>query len=207
MGKLNLTRHYKSYYTAASYPEIKEIEAARYLSVAGRGDPSEKAYANDLGALYSIAYGVKFICKAEDNDFVVGKLEGLWNYDEEKYAGVSMAEAPLKIPRSEWNYRMLIRIPDFVAQKHVNTAIHNAVTRKGLLLAEKVTVFDLPAQKVVQMLHLGPFDQEHKTLLQIKGFIDSAQLQRDGLHHEIYLNDFNRTAGENLKTILREPVK
>lgn len=61
--------------------------------------------------------------------------------------------------------------------------------------------------KVVQMLHVGPFDKEPETLQKIDEFMMNHNLKRAGLHHEIYLSDFNKTAPEKLKTILREPVE
>jgi hypothetical protein len=60
--------------------------------------------------------------------------------------------------------------------------------------------------KCVQMLHVGPFDQEPVSLQVMKGFMDEKGLQQNGLHHEIYLSDFRKVAPENLRTILREPV-
>ena len=58
------------------------------------------------------------------------------------------------------------------------------------------------------MLHKGPFIYEVETLEQLEQFAENHNLSKRGIHHEIYLVDF--TAGgsqENLKTILREPVR
>jgi hypothetical protein len=57
------------------------------------------------------------------------------------------------------------------------------------------------------MMHVGPFANEPESLAQIAAFSDQNNLARNGLHHEIYLSDFRKTAPEKLKTILREPVK
>lgn len=114
MEKLDLTRLYKNYYSAKPTPAIVDIEEAKFLSVTGKGDPSEKMFADKIEALYTTAYAIKFISKSSGKDFVVARLEGLWWFDEQKFAG---------------------------------------------------------------------------------------------LHHEIYLSDFRKTAPDKLKTILREPVK
>lgn len=98
MEKLALTKHDKAYYSAGAKPELKKLMACNYLAIAGKGDPSAPAFQLDLQALYSVAYNIKFACKAEGNDFVVPKLEGIWNFDMEKYKGVGMAEAPLQVP-------------------------------------------------------------------------------------------------------------
>lgn len=207
MTKLDLTKEHKAYYTATSKPELLTIGKAQFLSIPGKGDPSGQTYADKLQALYSVAYAVKFLYKAMDKDFVVAKLEGLWSFDEDKYAGLSADEAPLKIPRSEWNYRMLIRIPDFVTREQLERAVKTVVNQKQISLAAEIEWFEMEEGKVVQMLHKGPFSEEPETLKQIVAFCEEHRLSKNGLHHEIYLSDPRKTAPEKLKTILREPVK
>jgi hypothetical protein len=207
MNKLDLTKTYKSYYSAKNTPQLIDIEKAQFLSITGKGDPSGKEYADKIQALYATAYTVKFIYKSMSNDFVVSKLEGLWSYDEIKYKDVSMDEAPSRIPRSEWLYRMMIRMPDFVTKEQIETAIQTVSTKKQITLASEIEFYEMNEGKVVQMLHIGPFANEIQTLKQIQEFTIKNNLQRNGIHHEIYLSDFRKTAPEKLKTILREPVK
>lgn len=206
MEKLDLTKAYRSYYTAKSKPELLTIEPACFLSISDKGDPSEQGFADNLQALYSVAYGIKFMCKAKKKDFTVPKLEGLWSFDEEKYKGVSMSDAPLKIPRREWTYRVLLRMPEFVTAEMLDTVIQNVVAKKQLELARKVKWLEMNEGKVIQMLHTGPFSEEPKTLEKIMEFCQANGLRRNGLHHEIYLSDFRKTPPEKLRTILREPV-
>ena len=78
MNKLDLTKKYKQYYTAKSQPELIRLEEITYLSLEGQGDPSGEEYAANISALYSVAYALKFLCKASGNDFVVARLEGQW---------------------------------------------------------------------------------------------------------------------------------
>lgn len=207
MEKLDLSKHYKAYYTATAKPELVDIKAAKYLSVLGKGDPSHPDYAATLQALYATAYAVKFWYKAQKQDFVVAKLEGQWWYDEAQYKGVSMDNAPTLIPRSEWYYRMLIRLPEYVTPEVVQNITNEVATKKQIALAKQVHLYEMQEGKCVQMLHIGPFDKEPETLQQILAFSKANKLERNGLHHEIYLSDFNKTAPEKLRTILREPVK
>lgn len=207
MDKLDLTKKYKSYYTARTRPEVVEIEKAQFLSITGKGDPSGQAFAEKLQGLYATAYAIKFMMKEKGKDFTVAKLEGLWWFDEEKYGAPSISEAPQKVPRSEWQYRLLIRMPDFVTNQHVETARHTVVSKKGIALAAETGWFEMAEGKTVQMLHVGPFDKEPETLEQMAVFMRDKNFQRNGLHHEIYLSDFRKTAPAKLKTILREPVR
>lgn len=207
MEKLDLAKHYKSYYTAKTKPELVNIEKAQFLSITGKGDPSAQAFADRVQALYASAYTLKFIFKEQQKDFVVAKLEGLWWYDEERFAALSFDETPATIPRSEWEYRLLIRLPDFVTPQDVSVATAAVVSKKDIRLAKEITFYEMTEGQAVQMLHIGPFEKEPETLKQILEFTQARQLQKNGLHHEIYLSDFRKTPPEKLKTILREPVK
>lgn len=207
MSKLDLTKTDKIYYKAKTTPEIVFIEKANYISLTGKGDPSGKDFSEKIQALYTTTYIIKFMLKEVNNDFVVPKLEALWGFDNEKYASVSMDEAPQKIPRSEWNYRIMIRMPDFVTKEQTEEAIMIAVNKKQNALAKTIEFFEMEEGKVIQVLHIGPFDTEPQTLKKIQEFSTENNLQQNGLHHEIYLSDFRKTAPEKLKTILREPVK
>lgn len=205
--KTDLTKQYRSYYKAKNKPELIHIEAAHYLSVSGKGDPSGPGFNACLRALYATAYSLKFMYKARALDFTVAKLEGLWSFDESRYGKVTMHEAPQKIPRSEWEYRLLIRLPDCVEENDLSVAKEKALHKKGLPGIADVEWYEMKEGKCVQMLHVGPFDQEQETLLVMQAFMEEHEFQKNGTHHEIYLSDFRKTPPEKLKTILREPVK
>ncbi len=207
MKKIDLTKEFKTYYSAKSEPEIVHLAKAQYLSIQGKGDPSGKDFAQKIQALYPVAYALKFAFKARDKDFVVAKLEGLWWYDESRYQHATIDNAPQTIPRSEWEYRLLIRIPDFVTRKDVESAVNECYAAKGIVAIKDVTFFELEEGKVAQMLHTGPFDSEPESLAKLMEFMTARNLGRNGLHHEIYLSDFRKTSPDKLKTILREPVK
>lgn len=207
MEKLDLTKKYKAYYTAKPKPEIVTIPPTRYLSIEGLGDPSQPLFTEKLQALYPVAYTLKFICKSRGQDFVVPKLEGLWWYDENKYPNVTFTGTPTNVKREDWQYRLLIRIPDFVKESDVVNAIAVVQEKKQVEPAGEIRMHELNEGKVVQMLHVGPFDKEPETLQKIYAFTKEHDLKKNGLHHEIYLSDFRKTPPEKLKTILREPVR
>lgn len=207
MIKIDLVKEDKPYFTAKAKPEEYEVGPMSYLAVEGKGDPSSEDFAAKISALYSTAYTVKFDFKAQGKDFVVSKLEGQWWYDEQRFGTPSMEDAPKAIPRSEWEYRLLIRMPDFVTEAQVSAATKAVVQKKGIAGAAQVSLLELNEGRVVQMLHVGPFDKEPETLAQMMAFMREKGMQKNGLHHEIYLSDFRKTAPEKLRTILREPVK
>ncbi len=207
MEKIDLVKQYKYYYTAKAIPEIVEFDTARYVSIQGKGDPSGDAFAADIQLLYPVAYGVKALCKTSGKDFGVPKLEGLWWFDEQQFGNPGIAEAPLKVPRSAWEYRLLIRLPDFADAEMVASAVDSVVYKKKMPEAANVHYYEMTEGKCVQMLHVGPYADEPASLQKINDFIQLHRLAKNGLHHEIYLSDFRKTAPAALKTILREPVK
>jgi hypothetical protein len=206
MKKLDLTKKYKTYFTAKTKPELVEIEKASFLSICGKGDPSEHAFIERIEALYPVAYALKFEFKAKDMDFVVSKLEGLWWFDEMKYPGKTI-ETAIEVPRSEWEYRLLIRLPDFVTKEDFDKAVDRVFRKKKNLLVRELEYFTMIEGKSIQMLHVGPYSTESESLKKILKFCDDNSLKRNGQHHEIYLSDFRKTEPDKLKTILREPVK
>lgn len=207
MEKLDLTKKYKTYFTAKTKPEIVEIEPAQFLTLTGKGDPSDKHFSENIQALYATAYVIKFMFKEQNKDFTVSKLECLWWFDENKFGQFSMEEAPQKIARSEWEYRLLVRMPEYVTENEVRKGIDKTVAKKKLELAKAIELYQMTEGRSVQMLHIGPFATEPETLIQMKQLIEQNGFAKNGLHHEIYLSDFNKTAPDKLKTILREPVK
>ncbi|PHN04739.1 GyrI-like domain-containing protein [Flavilitoribacter nigricans] len=206
MEKLDLKKRYAPYYSAARQPEIRQIEAARYISITGQGDPDGPEYAAKVQALFTVAYSLKFAFKQEGQDFVVPRLEGCWWFDEDAYGSVTMEEAPTRIPRSEWHWRMMIRMPEFVHAAALTVAIDEVIRKKALETARSIAWLETPPEKVVQMLHVGPFEREPESLRILQQFIEQRGFKKAGLHHEIYLSDIRRAAPESWRTILREPV-
>ncbi len=208
MEKLDLTKLYPDYYKAKPQPELVDLAEANFLSITGKGDPSSEAFAEKIQALYGVAYAIKFYYKNLGKDYTVAKLEGLWWFDKQKYGvNFTISEAPTLIPRSDWNYELLLRLPDYVSSDRVKSIRMEVFAKKKNILVPEVEFVTMKEGKVVQVLHEGPFANEPVTLEKIQTFMLENNLQQAGLHHEIYLSDFRKTAPEKLKTILREPVK
>lgn len=60
--------------------------------------------------------------------------------------------------------------------------------------------------KAVQIMHIGPYDQEGPAIAGLHAFAAENGLHICGKHHEIYLSDPGRTAPEKMKTVVRQPV-
>lgn len=61
--------------------------------------------------------------------------------------------------------------------------------------------------RCVQVLHVGPYDQEPATIEAMRACAEANGLSLKGPHHEIYFSDPRRVSSARLKTILRQPVR
>jgi len=59
----------------------------------------------------------------------------------------------------------------------------------------------------IQMMHIGPYADEPRTIEKMKTFALENGYRHRGKHHEIYLGDPRRAKPERLRTILRQPVE
>lgn len=198
--KLDLHRQHKEEYVAPKSPVVVDVGEARYLTIAGQGEPGGQAFVSKVGALYGVAFSVKMKSKAAGRDYAVAKLEGLWWGAKSKHDFFGE-------PRETWNWKLLIRTPVFITEEEVQAAV-NALADNGRgAVTRDVRLETIGEGRCVQMLHVGPYSTETQTLIQMMEFMKENGLTRNGLHHEIYLSDPKRTAPEKLRTILRVPVK
>ena len=197
--KLDLKKEHKTYYKAKIIPEVVEFGEIPFLTIEGKGEPGGKEFTSKVEALYSLAYGVKNLCKKQGKDFVVPNLEGLWWVESYKPA--------LEVPRGEWLWKLLIRMPEFVTSEIVEKAKVEVIKRRGIELVDEIKFEKLTEGKCVQVLHIGPYSTEPESLAKMRKLMEEKNLVENGLHHEIYLSDPRRVPEEKWKTILRQPVK
>ena len=199
MPKLDLVREYKSYYKAGKKPEIVEFDEANYLSIEGKGEPAGEVFVSKVEALYPLAYGIKKACKKQGKDFGVPKLEGLWWVEGDTPA--------LELPRSEWCWKLLIRMPEFVSGEMMASVQPEVAKKRKNDLIHEISFEKITEEKCVQIMHIGPYITEPKTITLLMEFITENGLAVNGLHHEIYLSDPRKTEPSIMRTLIRYPVK
>lgn len=199
MSKLDLFKTDKTYYKASKKPVEVQLSPVPYLSIKGISAPEDPLFDESVAALYAVAYALKFQYKAQDQDFVVAKMEGQWWVED--------ARPFPEVPRTEWHWNVLIRLPEFVQEADFKTAKSAVAAKKNPKHLESVQWQIMDEAHCVQMLHLGSYDAEEETLRQITTYMEEQGLTYNGYHHEIYLNDPRRTPEEKLRTIIRYPVK
>jgi hypothetical protein len=191
-AKTDFKRELDCYSARRDRFRILDVPDLRYLMVDGRGDPNTgTAFGAAAEALYPVAYRLKFAGKRLGRDHVVMPLEGLWWADD-------MDSFTASRDKSRWHWTLMIMVPDWIDEAMFADA---APPGSGVRLGS------LSEGRCVQILHVGPFEDEAATLARMHDeFIPANGLRMTGRHHEIYLSDPRRAAPEKLRTILRQPV-
>ena len=203
MSKLDLKKELKEFYKAsAKKPNIIDVPEGKFVTIIGHGAPGGPAYQAALNALYSAAYTLKFKCKAEEKDFTVMTLEGLWWWDDPSITDVS--DAP---PMEEWNWKSMIRMPDFVTEEMIEAVREEVREKKGIEEADKIKLETFHEGLSAQIMHIGSYSEEGPTVKRLHDFIEENGYRMRGIHHEIYMSDPRRVPPERLKTIIRQPVE
>ena len=198
--KLDLYKLHKAEYAAPKKPALIETKPALFLAIDGRGGPGDETFQAKVAGLYGLAYTAKFNSKLAGRDYVVCKLEGLyWTGD-----GTSSLD---DTPKDQWCWKLLMRVPDFITAGHLEDARRILRDRGKEGDFDDVVLETIDEGLCVQMLHVGPYEDERATIDAMMSFAEAEGLRPHGRHHEIYLNDPRRVPPEKLRTILRQPVE
>ena len=202
-------KEYKEFYLPKRKPTIVTVPAANFIAVRGQGDPNEVGgdYQQAISILYSVAYTLKMSYMGDHRiegfyDYVVPPLEGFWY--QEGAAGVDLTR------KSDFHWISVIRLPDFTKKADFDWAVQEA-SRKKKLDCSKAEFLTIEEGLCVQMMHLGPYDDEPGSIALMDDYILQQGYENDltdcRLHHEIYLSDARRVPSEKWKTVIRHPIR
>lgn len=200
--KVDFKKSIDAYRASVGSFAVVDVPELRYLMIDGHGDPNTAAFAETTAALYPVAYRLKFASKHElGRDYVVMPLEGLWWAQD-------MAAFTAARDKSQWDWTLMIMVPDWVDDAMVAAAKAQVVAKDGgPSRLQNVRLAPLAEGRCLQTLHVGPYDAEAEVLRRMhEEFIPGHGLRMTGTHHEIYLSDARRVAPDRLRTILRQPV-
>lgn len=203
-------KEYKQFYMPKNRPEIIEVPPMQYVAVEGKGNPNEEngEYAAALSMLYGVSWTIKMSCKSGHGidgffEFTVPPLEGLWWLD-----GLQGEIDYMR--KSDFRWISMIRLPEFVTPEVFGWALSEVEKKKGIETG-KARLIPLHEGLCVQCMHIGPYDNEPATIAAMHAFAEDSgyamDISAERRHHEIYLGDPRKTLPENLKTVIRLPVK
>ncbi len=202
-------KEYKEFYLPLKKPVIIDVPTMNYIAIQGTGNPNEEEgdYKKALSILYSIAFTIKMSYKGTHQidgyfEYVVPPLEGFWWMDG--IDGIDYTQKEL------FHWISVIRLPDFVTKKDFDWAIEEVQKKKGTDCS-KAEFYTLTEGLCVQIMHIGPYDDEPATIALMDKYIAEQGYEHDftehRLHHEIYLSDARKAAPTKLRTVIRHPIK
>lgn len=193
-------KHEKEIYLPKTKPEIIDVPAFNFFTISGKGDPNQESFGEAVGALYSLAYGIKMLPKKGITpegyiEYTVYPLEGVWDLDE---------SAKGVLDKSQFLYTIMIRQPAFVTAELAEQVLAATKEKKPNPWLEKTQFETIQDGLCVQMMHVGPYDDEPRSFEIMEAFCAENKLARTSkTHREIYISDPGRTTPEKLKTVLR----
>ena len=201
-------KEYKELYLPKNLPQIVEVPQMNYAAIRGKGDPNseESGYKAAIEVLYAISYTLKMSYKGPHTingffEYVVPPLEGFWYM--EGTDGVDY------LRKKDFCWISVIRLPDFVTKEDFIWAKKEA-ERKKKIDASKAEFITVAEGLCVQMMHMGSYDSEPKSVAEMDEFIEKNGYKNDfsdeRMHHEIYLSDPRKTPEEKRKTVIRHPI-
>lgn len=210
MKKIDYKKEYRGLYLPKQEPMLINVPKITYVTVCGKGDPNIcEEYKEAIELLYGISYTIKMSKMTDDKidgyfEYVVPPLEGLWWLDKKP-------EDLFISDKNKFYWKAMIRLPEFVTVDAFEIAKNKLKIKKPNLDINKINYEEIEEGKCVQIMHIGSYDSEVTSIKKIYDFIDENGLEIDindcRLHHEIYLSDPRKTKVENLKTVIRYPVK
>lgn len=216
MEKLDYKKEYKDFYMPKTKPVIVEIPQMNMIRVKGKGNPNveQGEYQKSIQILYGINFTIKMSKRGSHvingyHDYVVPPLEGLWWME-----GIKGIDDQKK---DQFSFYSMMRLPDFVDQDVFDWAVEEFCKKHQEIDISQTEFISFEEGLCVQMLHKGAYDEEPKTVEQLHRFVQEQGyvLDYDGMspsqhirkHHEIYLSDPRRCKPENLKTVIRLPIR
>jgi hypothetical protein len=203
-SKVDFKKTLKEFYQPNSKEAVLiEIPEMQFLMIDGMGSPGDsEEYLNALGALYPVAFKVKFLSKAKGKDYVVPPLEGLWWADNMK--NFSQGK------RDKWKWTMMIMQPEWITGEMVIEAIDITKKNKPELteFLNKLRLEKYKEGKTAQIMHIGPYSEEGSTITKLHDFITQKKGKFNGhekKHHEIYLSDPRKANPTRMRTVIRQP--
>ena len=209
MEKYEWKKKEKEFYQPKAKPEIIDIPSFKFFTIEGKGNPNDEFFADYIGVLYSLSYAVKMSYKKGIEpkgfyDYVVYPLEGFWDLTEK---GKEESKKGI-INKEELLFKLMIRQADFVDEAYAKFIVEEVNKNKPHALLNNVKFEEIEEGKVVQMLHVGTYDNEPESFKMMEEFAKDKGFERlDKTHKEIYLSDARKLEAEKLKTILRFKVK
>jgi hypothetical protein len=194
------------YYPPTDQVVVVDVPEIQYLMVDGTGDPNTcQEFKDTYAILYPIGYTLKFMSKAQGQDYVVMPPEALWWADD--------IDDFLEGKKDNWIWVSMMMIPNHITQDMFEEAVAQVQEKKADELPasfSKLRFERYNEGSAAQLMHIGSYSEEHDNIMKIHKYIQDQGGSFDGKvwgqhHHEIYLSDPRRVKPDRMKTVIRQP--
>jgi len=196
MLKYEWRKKEKDSYLPKAKPELVDVPEYKFVTIAGEGNPNSEHFSEYIGVLYTVSYAIKTTLKKREPKpkgymgYTVYPLEGVWDISKEARKTFNGM-----VNKDDFVYTLMIRQPDFVSDTFFKEMLDLAKKKKPYALLDQVQFETIREGKCIQMLHIGPYDNEPENFKTMESFATANNWCRDSkVHREIYLSDFRKVA-------------
>jgi hypothetical protein len=207
MEKIDLRKEWKHLYApSAKQAALVKVPKFNFVMIDGEIEPgaspgTSQAFGEAMEALYGMSYTLKFtskLRKANPIDYTVMALEGLWWVGSGEFSFDK---------KDNWCWTLMMMQPKHITIKMYQAALQQLKEKRNPPALAKLRFESFQEGLCVQIMHIGPYSEEPRSLERMQAFADANGYVYRGKHHEIYMGDPRRAKPDKLKTILRHPVE
>lgn len=199
--KEGIRREYKKVYNASTKRiNIVDVPEFNFIMIDGIGNPNVEEFRLKAQALRILSKAIKDYYRANDDLlYLVSPLEGVWDtYDNEKF----------DVTRKKMiKFTLMMAQPKVLDEDTFLEIKEEVMIKKDNPYFVDVYLKTFKEGKSVQMLHKGAYNTEINTTKEIMEYITIQNMKLSGMHHEIYLNDYEKVEKDKLKTIVRYAIE
>lgn len=200
MQKFDIKKNHKKQYSASSKRiSMITVPAMKFIMVNGIGNPQIEEFKLKSKVLKLLFKEIKEFQKSIGIVCSSPPLEGMWDTYDNSYFNVSR--------KNMIKFTMMMAVPD-----NIDEEILTILKERLAMKSDNPYIFDVYCKvfeegKCVQLLHRGPYNTDINSTKTIMEYITVENMKLAGLHHEIYLNNPDKVAKEDLKMIVRYAVE
>jgi len=177
-----------------------DVPRMKFFMADGEGSPDNESFEEAQRWLWAVVHPIRRLAKERmGRNFVEPPLEGLWWADDlDDFVAGS---------KEKLRWRLMVPTAEWVGSDMFAAALAEARKKLGEPPGS-LRLDHLEEGRSVQIMHVGSWEKEAARLTRRlhEEFLPAHGLAPNGRHHEIYLTDPRRTAPENMRTVLRQPI-
>lgn len=167
--KFKWRKQEKELYLPKAKPTEVVVPKQKFYTISGKGNPNDPQFGKETAALYAMSYGIRMMPKegvipVGYFEYTVYPLEGFWTLSDEAIAEKRAFD------KADLVYKIMIRQPDFVTKELALANLEKISQKKPNPNNQNVKFETIEDGKCLQMLHVGPYDDEHKIFEVMKAY-------------------------------------